>query len=71
MRIKNVKPGDIIYKKCKEKELRFSDFYDDKWEVIKVYRNLILTRSMKCNKIKRCFCYGDLVILGLEPQTIY
>lgn len=72
MRIKNVKPGDIIrYKTHVEKNLKFSDFYEEEWKVVKVYKHLVLTRSVKCNKIKRCFSYGDLVILGLEAQTIY
>lgn len=72
MKIKNVKSGDIIRIKIdtRKPELKFSNYQDENWEVIKIYPHLVLTRSVKCNKIKRCFSYGDLVKLGLELQII-
>lgn len=72
MKIKNVKPGDIIKIKIStnKPDLKFSNFQDDKWEVVKIYPHLVLAKSVKCPKIRRCFSYGDLVKLGLEMQII-
>lgn len=72
MKIKNVKPGDIIRKKLNKhkNENSFNIFRDEQWKVMKVYENLVLAHSVKCPQIRRCFSYGDLVVLGLEMQHI-
>lgn len=71
MRIKNVKPGDIIHQKVfdNQREGKTTDLREENWKVEKVYRNLVLTRSVTCPAIKRCFNYGDLVMLKLESQN--
>lgn len=68
MKIKNVKPGYIIKIQKEKKAEKENYFFDDKWEVIKVYENHVLTRSVKIPEFRRCFCIGDLVMLGLENQ---
>ena len=69
MRIKNVKPGDIIKirstETAREKE---AHFFDNKWKVIKVFENHVLAHSVRVPAIRRSFCYGDLVMLHLEGQ---
>lgn len=72
MKIKNVKPGDIIRIKIdtRKPELKFSNYHDENWKVVEIYPHLVLTRSVKCPKIRRCFSYGDLVKLGLEMQML-
>ena len=73
MKIKNVKPGDILKLKPKQIKAEKGDkniYFDDRWEVVKVYRNFVLTHSVKVPEIRRCFCYGDLIILGVEKQGL-
>ena len=72
MKIKNVKPGDIIKTKVEEDKsnLKFSTFKDEQWRVLKIYKHVVLAESVKCPQIKRSFSYGDLVMLGLEMQYI-
>lgn len=72
MKIKNVKPGDIIKTKVEEDKnnLKFSTFKDEQWRVLKIYKHIVLAESVKCPQIKRSFSYGDLVMLGLEMQYI-
>lgn len=71
MKIKNVKPGDILKLKPKQARAEKGDknlYFDNRWEVVKVYRNFVLTHSVKVPEIRRCFCYGDLIMLGVEKQ---
>lgn len=73
MKIKNVKPGDVIRidpKQAKEEKGDKYIFFDSRWKVVKVYRNFVLTHSVKVPAIRRCFCYGDLIILGIEKQGL-
>ena len=69
MKICNVKKGDVLKignEFPKDKEI----FFDDKWKVIKVFRNHVLARSMKIPQIRRSFCIGDLVMMGLEGKEM-
>ena len=67
MKIKNVKPGHIINLKLINKDKdNFHDFNEEQWKVVKIYEHHVLTHSVKCPQIRRCFSYGDLVVLGLE-----
>ena len=68
MRIKNVKPGSII--KLRSRHIDKDQYSDTKWIVDKVYRNHVLAHSVKIPEIRRSFCYGDLVIMGLEGSGI-
>lgn len=72
MKIRNVKPGDIIKTKIENdrSKMKFDEFKENRWKVLKVYKHIVLTQSMKCPQIKRSFSYGDLVMLGLEMQYI-
>ena len=72
MKFKNVKPGYIIKTKLEEDKSneKFQTFKDAQWKVLKVYRHVVLAQSVKCPKIRRCFSYGDLVMLGIETQYI-
>ena len=72
MKFKNVKPGDIIRTKVEEDKsnMKFQTFKDAQWKVLKIYRHVVLAESVKCPKIRRCFSYGDLVMLGIETQYI-
>lgn len=73
MRIKNVKPGDIIKLKSEQEKAEKGEkntYFDSYWKVIKVYRNFALTHSVKTPAIRRCFCYGDLVMMGYEKQGL-
>ncbi len=66
MKIKNVKPGDIINISKEHSTEKENYFFDDKWEVIKVYEYHVLTRSVRMPEFRRSFCLGDLVMLGIE-----
>lgn len=72
MKFKNVKPGDIIKVKLEEDKsnMKFQTFKDAQWKILKVYRHVVLAQSVKCPKIRRCFSYGDLVMLGIEAQYV-
>ena len=70
MKIKRVKPGDIIHVKRTPKKEDYQMFFDNQWKVEKVYENHVLTTSLKTPQIRRCFDYGDLVLLGLELQYV-
>lgn len=69
MKIKNVKPGDVL-KIRKDRKDDYEVFFDNHWKVEKVYENHVLTRSVKMPIIRRCFNYGDLVLMGRELQYI-
>lgn len=58
MKINKVRIGDIIHNTDEDHERR--------WKVVSVYNNVILTRNAKVPEIKRCFNFGDLVLLGIE-----
>ena len=73
MRIKNLKPGDVINiekpkRGCSAKGKEAEFYFDNKWIVVKIYRNIVLTRSKKIPQIRRCFSFGDLVMLGIEES---
>ena len=72
MKIKNVKPGDIIRLKIANdnRKTKFDEFKEDRWRVLKIYKHVALAESIKCPQIRRSFSYGDLVMLGLESQYI-
>lgn len=71
MKIKNVKPGDILtIKERDSKSEKESQFYDHKWKVEKVYPHHVLTSSVKLPQIRRCFSYGDLVIMHKEHKFL-
>lgn len=72
MKIKNVKPGDIIRTKIEsdKSKTKFDEFKEERWRVLKIYKHVVLAESVKCPQIKRSFSYGDLVMLGLEMQYI-
>lgn len=70
MKIKNVKPGDILTIKKKPKPEDVEAFFDHHWKVVKIYENHVLAHSIKTPQIRRSFCYGDLVLMGLEIQYI-
>jgi len=70
MKIKSVKPGDILTVKRESKNKDKDIFFDNKWKVIKVYRNHVLARSMKVPQIRRCFCYGELIMMKAEMQNL-
>ena len=67
MKIKNLKLGDIIFISDNERE-RDGLFFDNQWVVVKVYRKIVLARSVKVPQIRRCFSYGELVVLGFEKH---
>ena len=68
MRIKNVKVGDII-KPTAMADLRETEtITKGKWKVIAVYEFHVLAQNMRYPYIRRSFCLGDLVIMGLESQ---
>lgn len=66
MRIKNVKPGRII--KLPRGQVEKDLYFDSKWKVDKVYRHHVVAHSLKHPQIRRSFCIGDLVVLGLEEN---
>ena len=67
MKFKYTKPGNIIRTKTKKEDnAGFQDFHDERWKVVEVYSHVVLARSVKCPAIRRCFSYGDLVVLGIE-----
>ena len=72
MKFKNVKPGDIIRIKIDRdnRKTKFDEFEEERWRVLKIYKHVVLAQSIKCPKIKRCFSYGDLVMLGVEMQYV-
>lgn len=72
MKFKNVKPGDIIKVKLEEDKsnMKFQTFKDAQWKVLKIYKHVVLAQSVRCPKIRRCFSYGDLVMLGIEMQYV-
>ena len=72
MKFKYVKPGDIIKTKIEndKSKVKFDEFKDDRWRVLKIYRHVVLAQSVRCPKIRRCFSYGDLVMLGIEMQYV-
>lgn len=72
MKFKNVKPGDIIKTKIEndKSKIKFDEFNENRWKVLKIYNHVVLAQSIKCPKIKRCFSYGDLVMLGIEMQYV-
>ena len=73
MKIKHVKPGDVIKVKPHgdiRRDNRFDQFYETRWIVVKVYDHIVLTRSKRCPMIRRCFNAGDLVIMGIEGKEL-
>ena len=72
MKIKNVKPGDIIKTKTENEKSKskFEEFKEDRWKVIQIYKHNVLAQSVRFPEIRRSFSYGDLVMLGLETQYI-
>lgn len=73
MKIKNVKPGDIINaEKLVEKrgkEKFDNSLMENRWIALKVYRNFVLTKNYRTPQIRRCFSFGDLVIMGVESSA--
>jgi hypothetical protein len=65
MQITNVRKGDVINIPT---EGQWCDFKDDKWRVLEVYQHMVLAHSISMPEIRRCFSYGDLILLGLEVQ---
>lgn len=59
-RIKNTKPGDIIMAPIGIEE---KDNKKLPWVVVQVYPRMVLASH---GSRRRCFTYGDLVIMGLE-----
>lgn len=71
MRIKNVKPGDIINPSAiADQRETESPLPKGKWKVIEVYEFHVLCINLRYPYIKRSFCLGDLVIMGLESQYV-
>lgn len=73
MKIKHVKPGDVIKIKLPRdasRELKHGYYMDSRWIVTKVYDHVVLAYSKKCPSVRRCFNIGDLVILKLEGQEM-
>lgn len=72
MKFKNVKPGDIIRVKLEKskKDQNNQIFNDEQWKVVKIYNHVVLTHSVKIPEIRRCFSYGDLVVLGIESKYV-
>lgn len=68
MRIKNLKPGYIINPSAIADLRETEALPKGKWKVIKVYEFHVLCENVKHPQIKRSFCLGDLVIMGLESQ---
>lgn len=64
--IKKVKPGDVIKLKKQKDDKSIETYYDNTWIVEKIYPFHVLARSARIPQIRRCFCYGELVMLGLE-----
>jgi len=65
----NVKPGDIIKlskAQTKEETSNEKTFHDERWKVLKVYRNVVLAQSVRVPQIRRSFSRGDLVMMGIE-----
>ena len=60
-RVHHVKKGDII--KAKESDDKNARYR--KYKVIKVYPYMVL---VEWGKEKRCFSFGDLLMMGLEHQ---
>ena len=73
MKIKNVKPGDIIDADRfieKRGTGKFENgLTENRWIVTKVYNNFVLAKNYKTQQIRRCFCFGDLVIMGFESSA--
>lgn len=65
MQIRNIRKGDVIQTKA---DGEWSEFKDDKWRVLKAYPHMVLTQSIRVPQIRRCFCYGDLIVMNLEWQ---
>ena len=63
-KVKNTRVGDII-RILEEDEDGIKDFVE--YKVVKVYQYQVLTVARRGEK-RRCFGYGDLVKLGMEPQ---
>ena len=60
-RVRHVKKGDIIKARdTSEKGTRYK-----KYKVIKVYPYMVLA---EWGKQRRCFSFGDLLMMGLEHQ---
>lgn len=58
--VRHVKPGDIIRIEDEEKRGKL-----EKYKVVKVYPYMVLALR---GRIRRCFCYGDLLRMGMERQ---
>lgn len=67
MHIKQTKKGDIIKDIDQEKDGWNYIEKINKYRVIQVYPNHVLCRDEKTGE-KRCFCFGDLIMKGMEKQ---
>lgn len=69
-RISSVKLGDVIWEKRDERRKKdlFAVERIEGYRVIAINPYHVLTVGM-ASGLKRCFCYGDLIIMGLERQS--
>lgn len=65
-RITRLHCGDTIT--IVEKDDRKSVLVKYKYKIINVYPYFAIG---VCRNMKKCFCIGDLVVMGIEPEKIY
>ncbi|MCM1190652.1 MAG: hypothetical protein NC541_15335 [bacterium] len=67
-KIKETKPGDVIRERTAVRGVGAYEEERHSYRVVEVYPHHVLTADTVTG-LRRCICYGDLIVAGLERQS--